>query len=78
MHEHLVLFATTFLLTLAAIFILIPVANRIGLVDKPQGRKQHVGAIPLIGGISIFIGVALTSSVFGKFTPFFELLLWIH
>ncbi len=65
MHEHLVLFATTFLLTLAAIFVLIPVANRIGLVDKPQGRKQHVGAIPLIGGISIFIGVALTLSWFG-------------
>jgi UDP-GlcNAc:undecaprenyl-phosphate GlcNAc-1-phosphate transferase len=65
MREHIVLFATTFLLTLAAIFILIPVANKIGLVDKPQGRKQHVGAIPLIGGISIFTGVALTLSWFG-------------
>lgn len=65
MREHMVLFATTFLLTLAAIFILIPIANRIGLVDKPQGRKQHVGAIPLIGGISIFSGVALTLSWFG-------------
>lgn len=65
MREHIVLFATTFLLTLAAIFILIPVANKIGLVDKPHGRKQHVGAIPLIGGISIFSGVALTLSWFG-------------
>jgi UDP-GlcNAc:undecaprenyl-phosphate GlcNAc-1-phosphate transferase len=65
MREHIVLFAVTFLLTLAAIFILIPVANKIGLVDKPQGRKQHVGAIPLIGGISIFTGVALTLSWFG-------------
>ncbi len=65
MREHIVLFATTFLLTLAAIFILIPVANKIGLVDKPHGRKQHVGSIPLIGGISIFSGVALTLSWFG-------------
>jgi len=65
MREHMVLFITTFVLTLLAIFILIPVANRIGLVDKPQGRKQHVGAIPLIGGISVFTGVAITLSVFG-------------
>ena len=65
MREHIVLFATTCLLTRAAIFILIPVANNIGLVDKPHGRKQHVGSIPLIGGISIFSGVALTLSWFG-------------
>lgn len=64
MREHMVLFITTFVLTLLAIFILIPVANRIGLVDKPHGRKQHVGAIPLIGGISVFTGVAITLSVF--------------
>ncbi len=65
MREHLVLFSITFVITLLAIFILIPVANKIGLVDKPQGRKQHVGAVPLIGGISIFSGVALTLAVFG-------------
>lgn len=65
MREHLVLFSTTFVLTLLAIFILIPVANKIGLVDKPHGRKQHVGAVPLIGGISIFSGVALTLAIFG-------------
>ena len=65
MREHIVLFATTFLLTLAAIFILIPVANKIGLVDNPHGRKQHVGSIPLIGGISVLSGVALTWAWFG-------------
>ena len=65
MREHLVLFSTTFVLTLLAIFILIPVANKIGLVDKPHGRKQHVGSIPLIGGISIFTGVAATLAIFG-------------
>lgn len=65
MREHLVLFSTTFIFTLLTIFILIPVAHKIGLVDKPQGRKQHVGSIPLIGGISIFTGVALTLLIFG-------------
>lgn len=65
MREHFVLFSTTFVLTLIAIFILIPLAHKIGLVDKPHGRKQHVGSIPLIGGISIFTGVAATLAIFG-------------
>jgi len=65
MHEHLVLFSTTFVLTLLAIFLLIPLANRVGLLDKPAGRKQHVGAVPLIGGISIFSGVAVTLLLYG-------------
>ena len=65
MREHFVLFSTTFVLTLLAIFILIPLAHKIGLVDKPHGRKQHVGSIPLIGGISIFTGVGLTLAWFG-------------
>lgn len=31
------------------------VAQRINLVDKPNERKHHTGAIPLVGGISICI-----------------------
>lgn len=59
MTDFLQLFATTFTVTLVAIFLLIPLSNKIGLVDKPAGRKQHVGAVPLIGGICVFIGSAL-------------------
>ena len=32
-------------------------ANRIELVDKPGGRKSHVGAIPLIGGAAMYGGL---------------------
>lgn len=42
-----------------AFFMLIvmrPIAIRIGLVDKPNYRKRHQGAIPLIGGIALFVG----------------------
>ena len=42
--------------TLFAIFSMRPWARRIGLVDKPNGRKQHRGSIPLIGGLCFFIG----------------------
>ncbi|NLS13517.1 UDP-N-acetylglucosamine--undecaprenyl-phosphate N-acetylglucosaminephosphotransferase [Vibrio sp. SM6] len=46
------------------LFLMRKVAKSVGLVDKPNARKLHVGAIPLVGGISIFlsIGEFLTTS----------------
>lgn len=41
-----------------------PVAERFGLVDVPCSRKKHVGAIPLIGGVSIFVAVLASIIVF--------------
>ncbi len=42
-----------FLVTLAAFRWLIPFARRIGYVDRPGGRKQHIGHTPLIGGVIV-------------------------
>lgn len=36
---------------------LYPSAARLGLVDRPNARKQHKGAVPVIGGISFFLGL---------------------
>ena len=47
--------------TLLAIVFLRPISVRLNLIDLPNSRKQHVGAIPLIGGISIFSGVLLSA-----------------
>lgn len=44
-----------FFMTLALFWGLRPIANKIGLVDNPGGRKQHDGAIPLIGGLVIVL-----------------------
>ena len=33
-------------------------AIRLGLVDIPGGRKEHVGEVPLIGGVAMFLGFA--------------------
>jgi UDP-GlcNAc:undecaprenyl-phosphate/decaprenyl-phosphate GlcNAc-1-phosphate transferase len=45
-------------------FLLIPVlrkaAIRVGLTDKPNNRKVHTSAVPLVGGISIFITTFVT------------------
>lgn len=55
---------SSFVLTLLAIKGLKPLADKIGLLDVPNQRKQHKGAVPLIGGLSIYIGVALSSLLF--------------
>ena len=44
-----------------AIAVLRPISARLHLVDLPNQRKQHVGAIPLIGGISVFFGVLVST-----------------
>ena len=44
-------------MTLTSIIILLPVARKFKLVDVPTERKSHLGKVPLIGGLSILIGV---------------------
>lgn len=44
-----------FFFSLSTLFLLRKVARQIGLVDKPNARKHHEGAVPLVGGISICI-----------------------
>jgi UDP-GlcNAc:undecaprenyl-phosphate GlcNAc-1-phosphate transferase len=46
-----------FTVTVAFMFALRPLAQRIRLVDRPGGRKAHIGDVPIVGGIAMFIGV---------------------
>lgn len=46
-----------FFFSLTSLFFLRKVAKKINLVDKPNERKHHQGAIPLVGGISICLSV---------------------
>ncbi|WP_432468010.1 UDP-N-acetylglucosamine--undecaprenyl-phosphate N-acetylglucosaminephosphotransferase [Agarivorans sp. Z349TD_8] len=49
--------------TFSAIKLLKPIAVKHQLVDKPNERKLHVGAIPLIGGIAVYVGFVLSLMV---------------
>jgi len=53
-----------FLVSISTIKVLLPLAPHIGLVDIPTARKNHDGSIPLIGGISIYTGVLIASTLF--------------
>ncbi|MBX3705060.1 MAG: hypothetical protein KF911_00390 [Pseudomonadales bacterium] len=48
-----------FMVTVMCILVLRPVADAIGLVDRPGGRKLHQGIVPLIGGICMFLGIVV-------------------
>jgi UDP-GlcNAc:undecaprenyl-phosphate GlcNAc-1-phosphate transferase len=37
--------------------VLVPISKPFGLLDYPDARKQHGFATPLVGGLSIFVGV---------------------
>lgn len=46
-------------MTLLLLIMLYPVSFKLGLVDYPGGRKKHNNAVPLIGGIAVFIGASV-------------------
>ncbi|MEQ8313734.1 MAG: hypothetical protein RL839_01945 [Gammaproteobacteria bacterium] len=52
-----------FFATILATATLRPVAGKIGLLDIPGGRKTHIGATPLVGGLGIFIGLLSISII---------------
>jgi len=45
-----------FAVTTVFMFALRPLAKSVGLVDRPGGRKSHIGEVPINGGIAMFIG----------------------
>jgi UDP-GlcNAc:undecaprenyl-phosphate/decaprenyl-phosphate GlcNAc-1-phosphate transferase len=60
MGSVLLVFCTSFI----SLFVFRKLAKWFDLVDKPNARKHHVGQIPLIGGVSIFITVLITVQLF--------------
>lgn len=55
--------AIAFVVNTALILVLRPVARSFGLVDVPNERKIHEGAIPLVGGLAIFLAVLVAHGV---------------
>jgi UDP-GlcNAc:undecaprenyl-phosphate GlcNAc-1-phosphate transferase len=60
---HSLTWAYILLLSFGLTCFLVPsimwVAEKIGAVDKPGGRKTHQHVTPLMGGVAIFLGFAL-------------------
>jgi len=54
-------FGLPLLVTILFMFALRPVARGVGLIDRPGGRKMHVGEIPVVGGLAMTGGLAVGS-----------------
>ena len=54
----------TFIAALALALVLTPLAGRLGrrlgIVDRPGGRRGHKGAVPRLGGVGLFVPFAIT------------------
>jgi len=54
--EYTACFLLAMLVSAAIVPTLIREAHRSGIVDRPGGRRSHLGAIPRLGGVGIFLG----------------------
>ena len=64
MTQLLLQIAVPFSTTLLMITLLSRAASRIGLIDRPSGRKNHEGNIAVVGGIAIWAGLGLSAAIF--------------
>jgi UDP-GlcNAc:undecaprenyl-phosphate/decaprenyl-phosphate GlcNAc-1-phosphate transferase len=67
-----------FIVTVLFIFALRPVAEEVGLVDVPGGRKRHETRVPLIGGVAMAVGLGFGSSFVGAPPFWYSVLLGIY
>ncbi|MBS0193354.1 MAG: undecaprenyl/decaprenyl-phosphate alpha-N-acetylglucosaminyl 1-phosphate transferase [Proteobacteria bacterium] len=58
--------AMTAAATFATTCALQPAARRLGLLDRPAGRKDHAHPTPTTGGIAIWFGLLLGLSLLGR------------
>lgn len=61
--------------TMLVITLLKPISAGLGLVDRPDRRKDHVGAIPLVGGIAIWVSFTICLLIVGITTKLIVLLI---
>jgi UDP-GlcNAc:undecaprenyl-phosphate/decaprenyl-phosphate GlcNAc-1-phosphate transferase len=74
---NLIVLLGSFFITGVSLFVLKPVAEKIGLIDIPGGHKTHISATPLVGGLGIYLGILVTSifttGALAQFAPFLSL-----
>lgn len=53
----------SFFICCAMLLVLRPLANFIGLIDRPGGRKTHHGEVPVVGGVAMYSGLIVAAAV---------------
>jgi len=63
---YIATFAVAFVLVYVTVPYIRKLAMKTGFVDQPNHRKIHTEPVPLLGGLSIYLGVIVSCLVFGK------------
>lgn len=63
---EIVSLVVAFVSTIQLVLVFHRIAPKIGLIDNPGGRKDHVGAVPLVGGLAMFLAFVLSFLVSGE------------
>jgi len=58
-YEYLIVFVVSFLFVYCFTPFIMKLAIRLNFVDNPSARKMHKKVVPLLGGLSVFIGFML-------------------
>ena len=70
--EYAVLYGAAFLVPLASVLLLTPLAarlaTRLGVIDLPGGHKTHLEATPYLGGAAVAVGLIVVGFVVGSTT----------
>ncbi|MCC2614826.1 UDP-N-acetylglucosamine--undecaprenyl-phosphate N-acetylglucosaminephosphotransferase [Aestuariibacter halophilus] len=68
-------FLAAFTLVFMLVLVMRPVAQNVGLVDRPCNRKQHEGEVPLVGGLAIYVAITLCSFIVTPFDANYKIFL---
>ena len=55
--NNLIIYITIPIITYIFIIIFSSLSHYLKLIDLPNNRKLHKGAVPLVGGISIYLSI---------------------
>lgn len=61
--------------TTLAMLLLFPIADRLGLVDRPTGRKDHAQVTPATGGVAMYLGILAAFATSMPLSPAIQALL---
>ncbi len=63
MESYLLAFISALVISLAVLPVMIRLAPRIGLIDRPDARKVHATPVPRVGGWGIVIGTIVALAI---------------
>ena len=66
--DALLLFALSALICAGVIAVLMPLSRRLGWLDSPDARKQHLHPTPAVGGFGIFFAIVIPALMLYGFT----------